>query len=222
MDIDKLSQRQAVLAWRDELILGIWGIVNQAGADAKRGVEDELAQAGLVDTIWDPANFTRDRVDGAMREAVLGDLKDLLTNAATDLQAIDEGYSPLADALLESLTALQLPSLDAPRDPAKVEEAHSPAPSGRLASAMDAISRQEFVKSAREWGSWALDIVGEASDAASQKLQSSTGLHDRIRRSAQDRIDTAWMGSVGDPPPLMGQLISAVETVGSEARNMAR
>jgi hypothetical protein len=222
MDIEMLLRRQEVLAWRDELVLGIWRLVNRAGVEAKRGVESHLAEAGLVDALWDPANFTRDRVDGVMRAAILGGLDSLFTIAAEDLRAIDRNFGALADALLESLTSLRLPAMEDSSDAASMEPSATPTPSGRLSSAMEAVSRQDLVKSARDWGSWALDMVGEASDVASQKLQSGTGLHDRLRRSAQARIDTAWMASVGDPPPLMGQLISAVETVGSEAKSMAR
>ena len=222
MDIEMLLKRQEVLAWRDELVLGIWRVVNRAGIEAKRGVETHLSEAGLIDTLWDPANFTRDRVDGVMRAAVLGGLEGLFANAADELRGIDKNYGALADALLESLKSLRLPVMEDAVVAPPTDATTATASSGRLASAMAAVSRQDFIKSVREWGSWALDMVGEASDAASQKLQSGTGLHDRLRRSAQARIDTAWMASVGDPLPLMGQLITAVETVGSEARSMAR
>ena len=223
MDIDELEKRQAVLSWRDELVLGIWRVVNRAGIEAKRGVEEHLAQAGIVDTLWDPANFTRDRVDGVMRAAVLNGLEGLFVGAAEELRAIDPEYEALAKALLESLRVLRLPALTtAEGNTTGPSTSSATATSGRLAGLMTAASGQQIVKSAREWSSWALELVGEASGAASQKLQSGTGLHDRLRSSAQARIETAWMAPAGDPPALMGQLMSAVETVGSEARSMAR
>ena len=222
MDFEMLLKRQAVLAWRDMLVLSIWRVVNRAGIKAKLGVEAHLSQAGLVDTLWDPASFTRDRIDGEMRTAVLGELESLLRVAAKELRAIDHNYGALADALLESLESLRLPMIESSADLAPGDSSARLESSGRLATAMAALSRQELVKSAREWGTWALDLVGEASEAASQKLQSGTGLHDRLRRYAQARIDAAWMASVGDPPPLMAQLLSVVETVASEARSMAR
>lgn len=223
MDIDALEKRQAVLSWRDELVLGIWRVVNRAGIEAKRGVEEHLSQAGIVDTLWDPANFTRERVDGVMRAAVLNRLEGLFLGAAEELRAIDGEYESLAKALLESLRVLRLSppaTIDAPVSP--LTTTTQPASSGRLAGLMSTVSSQQLIKSAREWSSWALDMVGEASEAASQKLQSGTGLHDRLRRSAQARIETAWMAPSGDDAPLLGQLIAAVETVGNEARNMAR
>ncbi len=223
MDIDRLEKRQAVLAWRDELVLGVWRVVNRAGIEAKRGVEEHVAQAGIIDTLWDPANFTRDRVDGVMRAAVLNGLEGLFIGAAEELRAIGVEYEALAKALLESLRVLRLPALATVEgDASGPSPASETATSSRLAGLMTAVSGQQLVKSAREWSSWALELVGEASEAASQRLQSGTGLHDRLRRSAQARIETAWMAPAGDPPPLMGQLISAVETLGSEARNMAR
>lgn len=222
MDIAALEKRQAVLSWRDDLVLDVWRVVNRAGIQAKRGVEAHLAEAGIVDTLWDPANFTRDRVDSVMRVAVLSGLDGLFVAAAKDLRAIDAEYGALADALLESLRVLHLPVLVAVQGASEPSSAPPSASSSRLVGLMAAVSGQPLVKSAREWSSWALELVGEASEAASQKLQSGTGLHDRLRRSAQGRIETAWMAPTGNPPPLMGQVISAVETVGSEARSMAR
>lgn len=224
MDLDLLERRQATLSWRDDLIMAIWGIVNRAGLEAKRGVEERLAEAGIVETLWDPASFTRDRVDAVMRKMIVSELEKLFEGAAEQLRTIDPGYNALADALLESLSMLQMPSLE----PEVQGEPKVDAPkgsvttsTGRLATMMETISNQDLVKSAREWGSWALSVVGEASEAASQKLQSGAGLHDRLRRSAQARIETAWMAPAGDPPPLMGQLIAVVESVGNEARSMA-
>lgn len=222
MDIDKLLERQAVIGWRDELLMSIWQIVNQAGIAAKHGVETDLSEAGLIDSLWDPAGFTRARVDSVMHAATLPELKVVFTRAAADLRAIDPNYDGLADALLESLNSLRLPAIEDPADHAASETPTAPQTARRLASAIAVVSRQQLVRSARELGSRALGIVGEASDAASQKLQSGTGLHDRLRRSAQARIDMAWMASAGDPPPLVAQLLSVVETVGSEARRMAR
>ena len=222
MDIETLIKRQALLAWRDTLIMSVWRLVNKAGVDAKRSVESDLSEAGLVDTLWDPAGFTRARVDSVMHAATQSELESLFTSAAADLRAIDPNYGGLADAMLESLNSLRLPAIEDPADHAASETPTAPQTAGRLASAIAVVSRQQLVKSARELGSRALGIVGEASDAASQKLQSGTGLHDRLRRSAQARIDMAWMASAGDPPPLIAQLLSVVETVGSEARSMAR
>ena len=222
MDIDKLLERQAVIGWRDALLMSIWQIVNQAGIAAKHGVETDLSEAGLIDSLWDPAGFTRARVDSVMHAATLPELKVLFTRAAADLRAIDPSYDGLADALLESLNSLHLPEVEGPVDPPAPETPPAPQSTGRMASAIAIVSRQQLIKSARALGSRALDMVGEASDAASQRLQSGTGLHDRLRRSAQARIEEAWMASAGDPPTLISQLLSVVENVGSEARRLAR
>lgn len=222
VEIETLEKRQAVLAWRDDLVLGIWHVVNRAGIEAKRGIEEHLKDAGIIDTVWDPANFTRDRVDGVMRAAVLGALEGLFKGAAEELRAIDFDYAALADALLQSLAILRFPALTATDADALPATASNTVAPSRLARLMAAVSRQELLKSAREWGSWALDMVGEASEAASQKLQSGTGLHDRLRRSAQARIDTGWMAATGVPQPIMGQLLGVVENIGSQARSMAR
>lgn len=224
MDLDLLERRQTVQSWRDKLILDMWGIVNHVGIEAKHAVEAKLAEAGIVATVWDPASFARERVDAVMREKIPDQLEKLFKKAAKQLRAIDPQYTALAAALIESLRMIEFPSpaCDEP-DTTRAIAPQEPelGPTSRFAAMLAAISNQRLVKSATIWGSWAVSMVGEASESASQKLQSGVGLHDRLRRSAQDYIETGWMAPTGSPPALMGQLIAVVESVGNEARSMA-
>lgn len=225
MNIDLLEKRQAVLAWRDELVLGIWRVVNRAGIEAKRALKDHLAEAGIVDALWDPAAFMRDRVDGAMRVAMRGGLEGLFAAAAEDLRAIDFDYCELADALIESLRDHRAPAnalIVSTAASVTAPAAQSSTSSGRLAGLIASVSSRELMQNAREWGNWALAIAGEAGEAARQKLQSGTGLHNRLRQAAQVRIDSEWTATSGDKPSMVAQLMSAVETVANEARSMAR
>lgn len=225
MDIELLEKRQAVLSWRDELMLGIWRIANRAGIEAKFALETHLANAGIVDALWDPAAFTRDRVDGAIRAAMRGGLEGLFAAAAEELRAIDFDYSELADALLESLRDLRTPAnalIVSTTAAVTAPAAQSATSGGRLGGLIASVSSRELIQNAREWGSWALEIAGEASEAARQKLQSGTGLHDRLRQAAQVRIDSQWTSTSGDNPSMVAQLMTAVETVANEARSMAR
>lgn len=223
MDIDLLEKRQAIAGWRDRLVLGIWRVVNNAGAEARAGIERHLAEAGIVDTLWDPASFTRERIDEVMRATVSSGLKDLFVASAEELRAIDPRFGALADVLVTSFNEIRMPEMTS-HDQKTGGALHAPrkkVAQGRLASLVANVTERRVVRGARDWGSWALDIVSEASDAASQKLQSGTGLHDRLRRSAQERISTVWMGTGGDPQPMMAQVLSVVEDVGHEARSIS-
>ena len=90
-----------------------------------------------------------------------------------------------------SLNSLRLPEMENPVDPPAPETPPAPQTTGKVASAIAVVSRQQLIKSARALGSRALVMIGEASDAVSKRLQGGTGLHDRLRRSAQARIEEA-------------------------------
>ena len=223
MEIELLEKRQAIAGWRDRLVLGIWRVVNHAGTEAKAGVERHLAEAGIVDSLWDPANFTRERIDGVMRASVSSGLEGLFVASAQELRPIDPKLGALADVLVESLAEIRMPEIASPgKDTSEATKVPSePVPQGRLAWLLSTVTDRQVVQGARDWGSWALDKVSDASDAASQKLQSGTGLHERLRRSAQERISTVWMGTSGEPHTLMTQVLGVAEEIGSEARSMS-
>lgn len=207
-------------------MLEIWLTVNRATATARQIVENDLPSASIVNSIRQD-EFAHPRIDDATRTDLLPDLHKLFAKAGRDLVAIDEDYSALAAALGDSIVHLQLPEQQpsAPPSADKIpgaSEAVQPLPNGRLSALVSAVTEKEMVKNARDWGSWALEKVSEASDAASQKLQSGTGLHDRIRRSAVERVTSVWMGTRGDNKPVMGQLLAVVEEVTNAARSMAQ
>ncbi len=224
VEFEQLERRQAVLAWRDQLMLGIWRTFNAAGIEARQRLEPHLADAGFIETLRSPGEFTRDKVDSVMRAAARRELETLFGQAAKDLRVIDPRYDALAEALVQSLAILRYP-LPVVKAEAATTEVPAPHPIeggySRLGAMMEVIANQELARSAREWGSWALEIVGEASDVARQRIQSGVGMHDRLRESARLRIDIAWMATAGDPMPILGQLIAVIESVSNEARSMA-
>ena len=130
-------------------------------------------------------------------------------------------YQPLASALTASVDVLSFPSMQA--EAQEETERTDEAPSrwfpllSRLPTLSSYVVENRLAKSALEVGNRALDVLGDASS----KLQSGTGLHDRLRNAAADRIAQAWMGTRGSPRPLMAQLISMIDEVTNEARSMA-
>ena len=158
-----------------------------------------------------------------MRASVSSGLERLFVASAQELRAIDPNFAALADVLVESLAEIRMPEIASPgKDTSEATKVPSePVPQGRLAWLLSTVTDRQVVQGARDWGSWALDKVSDASDAASQKLQSGTGLHERLRRSAQERISTVWMGTSGEPHTLMTQVLGVAEEIGSEARSMS-
>ncbi|MEP3156867.1 MAG: hypothetical protein ABJO64_11160 [Nitratireductor sp.] len=222
MDLAALEKRQSVVRWRDDLTLACWRIVNEAAIAARGAFESEIDQAGIYAAIVDPSGFARDRVDSIMRDRTVEPLRKTFAAAAEDLRGIDERFLPLADALENSFRTIALPSPATTEAEASFEAQPSASPSfgHRLTSMLSGITDRKPVQYARDAGSKAFDLLSDAGDAASQLLQSGTGLHARLRGSAGDRICERWMASSGDPVPLMAQITEIVEKVGNEARSI--
>ena len=222
MDVAAFEKRQSVVRWRDALILACWKVVNDAGVSARAAFESEIDQAGIYEAVVDPSGFARDRIDSVMRDGTVEPLRRTFASAAEGLREIDERFRPLADALENSFRTIALPPPATTEADAVSEAQASPSPSfgDRLGSILSGITDRKPVRHARDAGSKAFDLLSDAGDAASQLLQSGTGLHARLRGSAGDRVREGWMALSGDPAPLMAQITEIVEKVGNEARSI--
>ncbi|GAA3804510.1 hypothetical protein GCM10022600_28370 [Qipengyuania pelagi] len=222
MDVAAFEKRQSIVGWRDALVLASWKVVNDAGIAARTAIESEIDQAGIYEAVVDPSGFARDRIDSVMRERTVEPLRRTFAAAAEDLREIDVRFRPLADALENSFRSIALPSPATTETEAASEAQATPSQSfgDRLASLLSGITGRKPVRHARDAGSKAFDLLSDAGDAASQLLQSGTGLHARLRGSAGDRVREGWMASSGDPAPLMAQITEIVEKVANEARSI--
>lgn len=226
MNLELLERRQAVTEWRDRFVLSAWALVNGAAKGAREGFEKHLEDAGFIDSIWDRPSFTYDRIDAAMRATVTGGILGLLAAAADELKQIDPAYEPLAIALASSAEAVILPMIKLQEtDETPTEEAAAPSElavqgnEGVFTRMSGYISELGVTRNAREWGGWAADVVNFAASAASRTVQNRTGLHDLLRRTAIDRIATAWMGGRSDSRSVVTQLVALIDEAGQGARS---
>lgn len=225
MDIEFLSRRQAVTEWRDRHLFQVMTMINAAGIEARAALDQQIKDAALLQSVWDPAGFVHARIDELMRAEVALRMGTFLRQAAQELRALDPGFSPLADALVASASAIEMPAAPEPELAASLDgEYASPLPiqedEGRLLRATKKVSNLAIARSAREWGAWAAEGVSSVADTVSRSLQDSTGLHGRLRRIAAERIASAWMGDAGSPRPLKAQLVLLIEDVTHEARSL--
>ncbi|MBH0114375.1 hypothetical protein I5E68_15630 [Novosphingobium sp. YJ-S2-02] len=225
MNLELLERRQAVTEWRDRFVLSAWALVNGAAKGAREGFEKHLEDAGFIDSIWDRPSFTYDRIDAAMRATVTGGIQGLLAAAADELKQIDPAYEPLAVALASSAEAVILPMIklqatgEGPAKDAAPSEPAAQGNAGVLTRMSGYISELGVTRNAREWGGWAADVVTVAASAASRTVQNRTGLHDLLRRTAIDRIATAWMGGRTDSRSVVTQLVALIDETGQGARS---
>jgi hypothetical protein len=221
-------RRQAVVAWRDEQFLAAYGLLSAKAQEARAAFEQRLVEhARLYDTVWDPAGFAEPRIDAELRKVLPRALADFLENAATSLAKISPDFAELADALRRS-DALALPQAEQAElagakegsvhgGPAQVldDTARDNASDGRWAITK---TMEKLAGSASEVVKRGADIAQKKADHFADMLQDKAGLRDRARLAAQRRITSHWMGEVGDPPPVLAQLIRVIDSTTEMAR----
>lgn len=219
MEIDFLLRRQAVCEWRDRQLFQAVSTINSAAIKARADFDAQLEEAGFADTVWDPEAFAFGRIDALMSKHLAGPLEAFLTGAASELRLIEDRFAALAEALASSNAALVLPiGAAAPPEQAPVTAESGATP--RVKPVAPESGFQRLSGLVREWGSRASENIVSTAETVSKSVQDRTGLYDRLRRKAAERIKGAWMGDGGDPLPLKAQLIGLIEDVTSEARSI--
>jgi hypothetical protein len=225
MDFANFEKRQEITAWRDRCLLAAWALLNESAKKARISLEDQISEAGIHQSAWDPSQFSWERIDVAMRVSIDTAIGPVIEQAANELQSIDILYRALGNSLIADSANFiypKTPTQEVAGDTfAPVATALAPAKQ-RFSAITSFVAQKMFPKGALEWGTRALDQLSEVADAASQKIQNDTGLHDRLRQAADERIARAWMADRGDCVPLMAQFVAAVDRVTAQARRMAQ
>jgi hypothetical protein len=215
MKLDLLVRHQALGEWRDRTIVEAARLLNQAAVSSLAAFEDEVPQAGMITSVWDPASFATVHIDRAMLRRVRADLPALLTRAAQELAAISPAQDQLAEGIQEAAGGLVWPELQ------EVPVTAEAVPTERAASAepesfTSAIGRYaQLVLSA---GQMAASTAAQLSETANRSFKDRSGLDDRLRSAARTRIVERWTGHAGEPRPILAQIMTIID----EATNLAR
>jgi hypothetical protein len=209
MDWELAMRRQAVTAWRDRQILAAHTMLNNCAQGARNAFEAQLAQATVLDSVWDPAGFSNHRIDTLMHDSVINGVVDCFACAGQELGSIDARLGPLGEAMgrAEGI-ALPLASQPSSSDEAPARET---LPSIPTEAGVLTRLRETLVYKASSLATY-------ASETADWLVQDKAGLRDRLRDAAANRIATQWMGDIGDPLPVLAQMIENIERVAHEAR----
>ncbi|MEO6093251.1 MAG: hypothetical protein ABIT04_11825 [Novosphingobium sp.] len=227
MDVEFLLRRQAVTEWRDRHLFHAVSTINTAAIKARIDFDALLAEAALVDSIWDPSGFVFGRIDSLMRKHLTGKLDAFLAQAAEELRVIEARFDLLAEALTASASTLTFPEAAIAPDESVSEAAQFRLGANytgggiltNLRSLSLAVRDHSLARTARAWSTRASKSVATRAEAVGKSLHDRMGLYDRLRRKAAERIATAWMGDVGSPIPLKAQLLVLIDDVASEARS---
>jgi hypothetical protein len=210
IEVEGAAKRQAIAEWRDRHLLAALELMGQAAQNSLAEFEEQLAKAGMTDTVWDPVGFAQPRIDTAMRSRLPRGLADLIARAAAELRSMGSAFAASADALEQSRSVL-LPQAAIP------ELMSSHVPSASPAS--------EIVVSGRGTMSRVLDKLAEVAGEAAKRggevldtLQNKVGIRDRARATASGRIATAWLGDAGDPLPVLAQITRMIDNTSETAR----
>lgn len=218
MDIDGTMLRQAVNNWRDEYTVHALNLLNDCARRSRQDFDAHLEEAGLLDSVWDPAGFADARVDRLMWESITKDVPELMARAGKALSSLSDAFAVIGDALSTG-EPLDMPTLNEPTvAPSQVTQDASE----KLASATSDGSWTGFgvslLRRAAEVGGRAVDTIREAGTLAERNLQQRTGLDDRLRAAAMQRIATTWMGTDQNPPSVLTQLLSRLDEAAFNAR----
>ena len=218
MDWEILARRQGVTEWRDRQILQARVLLNDQARAARAAFEAELAEATVLDSVWDPAGFAHARIDTALGREMRPALARFLDEAAAELIGLDPAFAPLAEALRTS-GAVTLPQ------PTPMPESPELAPSpvvetpekGRLSRLAGKVT-----DTVADRASAAFDY---ASQTASWLLQDKVGLRERLRDAAVERIAERWIGGAAAAPkagerPVLSQIIALIDEVARNARTV--
>ncbi|WP_172451884.1 hypothetical protein [Sphingobium sp. SA916] len=226
MDISSLDRRQALTEWRDRQLFAVLSMINGAAIAARATLDEQLRDAALTQSIWDPTAFVRIRIDALMREGIYRQLDNLLGQAASELGLLDPQFVALATTIAESGTALEMPATPEPITPpvAVQPAADRKADPVPLTTPTSRFSRIGSLvgSGAREWRTKAIDGMTDFAASMSRTIQDRSGLDERMRRLATQHIAVAWMGDTGEPRPLKTQLIAIINEVTQKARGMSQ
>jgi len=216
MKLDLLARQQALGEWRDRTIVESARLLNHAAASSLAAFEDEVPEASMITSAWDPASFAAVRVDRAMLRHVRAKLPTLLTRAAQELTAISAVYARLAEGVQEAADGLVWPDLQV--IPATAEAA--PLKASTFATSASPPSRiGRFTRTLFAAGKMAADTAAHLSETANRSFRERSGLDDRLRSAARTRIAEAWMGHSGEPRPILAQVTAIIDEAAELARS---
>lgn len=209
MDASTVILRHAIMAWRDHQIIVAVGLINSAAISARQAFETAAKNATLRDSAWDPKGFTDKRIDALLNDEMRGPLHQFFKDAGAELAALSPGLTQLGSLFAQSGALMTIPGDLMPKSeapPIAPIRQESLKDEGLFATIGGAIASK------------AASVAAYASETSDWLVQDKVGLRNRLRQAAVERIAMAWMGTTGDPEPVLGQLLRAINIAANEAK----
>lgn len=211
------EKRQAITAWRDQWTLYTWTSMNNAGKRALEKLEGDLNDAGLLDVYVTNAAFADPRIDKSMLLSMHDILSDVRIEAAAGLHSIDICLDKLGVELIDldfGKLMPEMPNLEKNSAP----DLHDIASKGNLKEKVfggaigSALSVAVGIVSAPE------AVVGTVAYVAANMAKPH--FHDWIRKAGSKRLANVWLGTIGEPLPVMPKVAAVFDDFAQRARSI--
>lgn len=214
MNANNAERRRAVTGWRDQESVAVTRLFYSAAAATTKDLERLAGEARWRDALFDLDNFTRPRVDRAMRDRTEASFGHWLCDASDRLRLLDPEFEDLALSLTAKASPL-LPVIEAMTTRSDESSADRP-------------TRRTSNKLTRSWMmQQAGSLAGRASSSARQIIDSGIAqarvlarFGPKLQDSALALLHARWIGELGEPQPVLAQVLAGIDLVATEAREI--
>lgn len=191
--------------------------MNNAGKRALEKLEGDLNDAGLLDVYVTNAAFADPRIDKSMLLSMHDILSDVRIEAAAGLHSIDICLDKLGVELIDldfGKLMPEMPNLEKNSAP----DLHDIASKGNLKEKVfggaigSALSVAVGIVSAPE------AVVGTVAYVAANMAKPH--FHDWIRKAGSKRLANVWLGTIGEPLPVMPKVAAVFDDFAQRARSI--
>lgn len=211
--LDAFDKRQAVTAWRDHWRFHVWTTMYEAGQQALKALEDELPKSGVKDVYLEQAEFAAPRIDKSMRLPLKRLFHDVRSEAALGLHKIDPTFDNLHQELLKTDFESVMPTPPAmeeiPKDKKDKDD-------GILGSATGMAAAFGGFRAGL-----AVGLLGAGAFGAYKLAEmASPRFHGWVLDAGRKRLAQVWLGTTGDPLPVMPRIATIFDDIAIKARSI--
>lgn len=202
--------RNLLMSWRDRQVLQLHQLLNVKAIEAREAFEQQLEQASFWDSAWDPAGFANCRLDTLLADMLEQPLQEYFELAGNQLGSIDERFADLGKVVRDGPGDI-FPALKITDDQPSQEKPP-------IESSAHSKSQSWFQRVGGIVAGSATQVASYTADTTDWLVQDKVGLRNRLRHAALDRIAITWMGDIGEPTPVLRQVIGFIDAATDQAR----
>jgi hypothetical protein len=208
--LDALDKRQAVTAWRDRWRFLVWTTMYETGQQALKALEAELPKSDVKDVYLERTEFANPRIDKSMRLTLQPFFGIVGCKAALELYKIDPKLRDLSQEITKIDFECMMPMLAATEEPLKDKDGSILAGATGMVTAFGGFR-----------AGLAVGLLGAGAFGAYKLAEmASPRFHGWLLDAGRKRLAQVWLGTTGDPLPVMPQIASIFDDIAIKARSI--